>query len=138
MNSAGVVHSLNNMDKGSSYQNYPATFAANAPGSVIQPQNIHLPPPNVAYEQTQGFNIGNTNLLRIDPTNFIMVVPLVYLDPTNRYIGQDTCVICQGLFRPDVDTRTLPCMHAFHGKCIYDLIISPTGKCCPICKRQYS
>ena len=143
-NQTGMVVSAPVYVNEGSYQSGPLSYPpnANAPGLVAPSPNYPLPivygPPPVVYGQTQGLPSPDSNLQRIDPTNFAVMVPLVNLDPTNTFIGQNTCVICKGLFSPDVDTRVLPCMHAFHGRCIYDVIILPMSKNCPVCNRQYA
>ena len=80
--------------------------------------------------------VSNSQVM-IGPHNFLNVVPLVNLDNSLKFFGQDNCVICKENFSFDQETRSLPCMHAFHGKCIYDTIVIGNQKTCPICRREY-
>ena len=74
---------------------------------------------------------------RIDASNFLQMVPLVILDSDLRYMGEGTCRICQNAFRSDVETRMLPCGHAFHGMCIYNNVAVGNNKYCLQCSRQF-
>jgi hypothetical protein len=79
----------------------------------------------------------STAEVMISPHNFLNVVPIVNLDNNLKFFGQDICVICNENFSREGEIRSLPCMHAFHGKCIYDLMAIGNQKTCPICRREY-
>ena len=65
---------------------------------------------------------------------FENLAPLVTLDQSEGYFGEFVCKICNSGFSSSVDTRVLPCKHAFHGQCIYDFIIKGNNNFCPVCK----
>ena len=81
-------------------------------------------------------NLKSENI-HIDPYNFGNLVPLVDLNASGGSFGEFFCKICKLCFKLDVDTRVLPCEHAFHGKCIYDFLVLQNQKYCPICKESY-
>jgi hypothetical protein len=83
------------------------------PGSAANRMNIEPSAPS--------FGVSNSQVM-IGAHNFLNVVPLVNLDNSLKFFEQDNCVIC---------------MHAFHGKCIYDTIVIGNQKTCPICRREY-
>lgn len=98
------------------------------PGSAANRMNIEPSAPS--------FGVSNSQVM-IGAHNFLNVVPLVNLDNSLKFFEQDNCVICKENFSLDQETRSLPCMHAFHGKCIYDTIVIGNQKTCPICRREY-
>lgn len=75
-------------------------------------------------------------IIKIDQYSFNMFVPVVELDEEGKHNDQNTCLICTASLTND-DTRALPCKHAFHGKCIYEMMVIYNNKTCPSCKRQY-
>jgi len=107
------------------------------------PQYVINAPVAPLVIMTQGYQnsvspaVNTFNSTKIDSANFTQMVPLVILDSDLRYMGEGTCRICQSNFRHEVETRILPCGHAFHGVCIYNNVAVGNNKYCLICNRQF-
>ena len=110
------------------YPQYPTGMVYAQPNQAY-PAPVMIPnyPPQTTHQSIQ-----------INPYTFMNEVRLVTLDSNNRYLGQEVCLYCSQRFTQEVETRILPCQHAFHGKCAYDAIAIGNNKYCPMCKTQYS
>lgn len=82
------------------------------------------------------YNQFTNQAITIDLNSFNILVPVVMIDKKGRFNDQNTCIICANYFVNE-EIRQLPCKHAFHGKCLYEMMFVRNHKVCPICKFQY-
>ena len=108
------------------YNPYPAAM-------VYDPQTNQPYPPSVMMPPQAGYQPN----IQINHYTFMNEVKLVTLDEDNRYLGQEICLFCSKKFTQEVETRILPCQHAYHGKCAYEVIALGNSKFCPVCKTRY-
>lgn len=74
----------------------------------------------------------------INEENFNDIVRQVELDKDNKYCEQEICVICIQKFEYTSKLRALPCNHAFHQACIFEVVATGSEKTCPICRHHYN
>lgn len=131
------------------YKNTPVMYPPpNAQNMYPPPNAISYPPPygqvpypptNVDLNKTSipSYNQISHQTIAIDQNSFNVLVPTVIIDEKGKFNDQNTCIICSNYFTNE-EIRALPCKHAFHGKCLYEMMFVRNHKVCPICKNQYS
>jgi Zinc finger, C3HC4 type (RING finger) len=103
--------------------------------------HISIPP---AYESDNPMykdpsrNHSQSEIIRIDESNFEELAPPIFPDDQGMYAGQSICLLCAINLMTEVDTRLLPCGHPFHKQCIFEYIIQKDNKICPKCNQKYS
>jgi hypothetical protein len=108
-------------------------------GYPVGTQPYSASPPSIGYQNYQPYpptNNQGTGVM-INPSTFNNQVKPVTLDERESFFGQQICLFCSQRFRRGMETRVLPCGHAFHGKCIYDNVAIGYNKFCPQCKTRY-
>lgn len=108
------------------------TGIAAFPAQIGQPQQNNYP---VTTPYSQNYALGTTE---ITVSTFLTLVPNVNVDQNLMYNGIYQCKICAQAFQLGGDTRVLPCGHAYHGNCVYNLMIIQNKKTCLHCGRTYA
>jgi hypothetical protein len=105
------------------------------PPQIIQPQQNNYSAVPQATPYNQNYALGTTE---ITVSTFLTLVPNVAVDQNLMYNGIYQCKICSQAFQLGGDARVLPCGHAYHGNCIYNLMIIQNKKTCLHCGRTYA
>ena len=124
-----VVNITSNCKHQSHYNHYPAEMYDGSERDQADPRSAMIP----AYLREP----AHQQKIEINTITFMSVVKLVELDENNSYRDQKICLYCSQEFSKDVETRILPCLHAFHGNCAHIAIAVKNNKICPVCKTKY-
>ncbi|OMJ85244.1 hypothetical protein SteCoe_13480 [Stentor coeruleus] len=106
-------------------------------GNMVIPgqQQYNYGPVSQPAVYNQNYALGATE---ITVSNFLTLVPNVAIDQNLMYNGINVCKVCAQAFQINGDIRVLPCGHAYHGNCIYNLMIIQNRKTCLHCNRVYA